>query len=88
MANDLTFTILENRDDLMEKWKRQMQSETLLEGYRAERFIEYTEDLVKIVDMDTDFMLKTLDNIRVCEDGMLVVAFVDGTQIECKNEEE
>jgi len=38
--------------------------------------------------MDTDFMLKTLDYIKVCEDGALVVVFLDGTEIECKNEEE
>ena len=33
-------------------------------------------------------MLKTLDHIKVCEDGALVVVFLDGTEIECKNEEE
>lgn len=27
----------------MERWKEQMQSENLLEGYRAERFVEYTD---------------------------------------------
>ena len=42
----------------------------------------------KIAEMDTDFMLKTLDYIKVCEDGALVVVFLDGTEIECKNEEE
>ena len=38
--------------------------------------------------MDTDFMLKTLDHIKVFEDGTLLVVFLDGTEIECKNEEE
>lgn len=36
--------------------------------------------------MDTDFMLKTLAHIRVFEDGTLVVVFLDGMEIECKNE--
>lgn len=35
-----------------------------------------------------DVMLKTLDHIKVFEDGTLLVVFLDGTEIECKNEEE
>ena len=41
-----------------------------------------------LTEMDTDFMLKTLDPIKVFEDGTLLVVFLDGTEIECKNEEE
>ena len=33
-------------------------------------------------------MLKTLDHIKVFEDGTLLVVFLDGTEIECKNGEE
>lgn len=42
----------------------------------------------ELTEMDTDFMLKTLDHIKVFEDGTLLVVFLDGTEIECKNEEE
>ena len=38
--------------------------------------------------MDTDFMLKTLDYIKVFENGTLLVVLLVGTEIECKNEEE
>ena len=62
--------------------------ENLLEGYRAEKFIEYTDGAEPLTEMDTDFMLKTLDHIKVFEDGTLLVVFLDGTKIECKNEEE
>lgn len=41
-----------------------------------------------LTEMDTDFMLKTLDHIKVFEDGTLLVVFLDGTEIECKNGEE
>ena len=41
-----------------------------------------------MTEMDTDFMLKTLDHIKVFEDGTLLVVFLDGTESECKNEEE
>ena len=65
-----------------------MQSKNLLEGYRAEKFIEYTDGAETLTEMDTDLMLKTLDHIKVFEDGTLLVVLLDGTEIECKNEEE
>lgn len=74
--------------DFMEQWTEQLQSENLLEGYRAEKFIEYTDGAEPLTEMDMDFMLKTLDHIKVFEDGTLLVVFLDGTEIECKNEEE
>lgn len=80
--------LVENREDFMEQWTEQLQSENLLESYRAEKFIEYTDGAKPLTEMDTDFMLKTLDHIKVFEDGTLLVVFLDGTEIECKNEEE
>ena len=80
--------LVENREDFMEQWTAQQQSENLLEGYRAEKFIEYTDGVETLTEMDTDFMPKTLDHIKVFEDGTLLVVFLDGTEIECKNEEE
>ena len=59
-----------------------------MECYRAEKFIEYTDVAEPLTEMDTDFMLKTLDHIKFFEDGTLLVVFLDGTEIECKNEEE
>ena len=56
------------------------------------RFARNTLDCLNYVreltEMDTDFMLKTLDHIKVFEDGTLLVVFLDETEIECKNEEE
>ena len=80
--------LVENREDFMEQWTEQLQSDNLLEGYRAEKFIEYTDGAEPLKEMDTDFMLKTLNHIKVFEDGTLLVVFLDGTEIECKNEEE
>ncbi len=80
--------LLENRESFMERWEEQLNSDNLLEGYRAEKFMEYTDKAKPLIEMDTDFMLKTLDYIKVFEDGTLRVVFLDGTEIECKNEEE
>lgn len=81
-------SILENREYFIEKWKEQKQSENLLKGYRAERFIELVIGAEPIQKLETDFMLKTLDHIKVFEDGTLMVVFLDETEIEFKNEEE
>ena len=64
-----------------------MWGKDLLVGYRAERFVEYTKDAESLREMDTDFMLKTLDHIKVFEDGTLLVVFLDGSEIECRSEE-
>lgn len=80
--------LVENREAFMERWKEQMQSENLLEGYRAEKFIEYTDGVQPLTEMDADFMLKTLDYIKVFENGTLLVVFLDGTEIECRSEKE
>ena len=38
--------LVEKREDFMEQWTEQLQSKNLLEGYRAEKFIEYTDGAV------------------------------------------
>ena len=50
-------------------------------------FIEYTDGAEPLTEMDTDFMLKTLDHIKVLR-MELCWCVLDGTEIECKNEEE
>lgn len=80
--------VLESREHFIKKWEVQKRSENLLEGYRAERFISFVAEAEPIQQMDMDFMLKTLGHIKVFEDGTLLVVFLDGTEIECKSEEE
>ncbi len=80
--------ILENKEYLWQKWEQQKQREDLLEVYRAKNFQELTKDKKPIDKMDTEFILRVLNHIKVFEDGTLRVVFLDGTEIECKNEEE
>lgn len=76
--------ILDNREACLEKWNRQKESDNLLEAYRSGQFIECTEDTTPVDKLEPDFMLKVLDRIKVFEDGMLEVVFLDGTKIECR----
>jgi hypothetical protein len=52
------------------------------------KFMGYTDEVAILTEMDTDFKLKMTDHIKVFEDVTLRVVFLDGTEIECKNEEE
>jgi len=74
--------ILENREHFLQKWEGQKSSEDFLKVYRAIDFLKLMQTERKI---DTDFVLRILSHIRVFEDGMIVVVFQDGTEIECKN---
>lgn len=56
-----------------------------LSGREIHRIYGWAKPLTK---MDTDFMLKTLDHIKVFGYEALLVVFLDGTESECKNEEE
>ncbi|WP_244287733.1 recombinase family protein [Lacrimispora celerecrescens] len=80
--------VFENKEYFWRKWERQKQSENFLEVYRAKDFQELTKDKKLIEKMDADFILRILNHIKVFEDGMLMVVFLDGSEIECKNEEE
>ena len=79
--------LVENCVSFLERWKQQMQGENYLAGYRAENFVEYTKDAKPLKEMDTDFMLKKLDHIKVFENGTLRVIVLYGSESECRSEE-
>lgn len=80
--------VLENKEYFWQKWEEQKKSENLLEAYRVVDFQNIVEDAKSLAKMETNFMLRVLDHIKVFEDGTLMVVFLDGTEIECKNDEE
>ena len=45
-------TLVENREDFMEQWTEPLQSENLLEGYRAEKYIEYTKGTENLTEIE------------------------------------
>ena len=63
-------------------------SENLLEAYRGMDFQNVIENAEPLEKMETYFMLRVLDHIKVFEYWTLMVVFLDGTEIECKNDEE
>lgn len=51
-------------------------------AYRAQDLTRIIGDAQPIEKMETDFMLRVLDHIKVYESGTLVVVFMKGTEIE------
>lgn len=79
-------TLLENREQAVPEWEEAMKRDDLLARYRAKKFLELTKKAQPIDELDTDLMLRVLDYIKVYEEGMLVVVFLDGTEIEYRAE--
>lgn len=75
-------TIIENIESCRTKWKTQTKGEDLLTAYRAEDFMKLTKNAESINKVDTDFMIRVLDNITIYESGEIIINFYDGTKIE------
>lgn len=69
---------------LLPEWEEKIQSEDLLARFRAMDFMEITKGTEPIRRLDIDLMLRTVDYIKVYENGMVVTVFLDGTEIEYK----
>jgi len=78
--------LIDNREVIKERWERFAEFGNPLEQYRAMQFADITEDGQHIKDFDTNFMLKTLDHVKVFESGKLLVTFMDGTEMELGGE--
>lgn len=57
-----------------------------LEQYRAVQFAYMIEGARNIKEINTDFILKTLDHIKVYETGNIIIRFMDGTEMECNED--
>jgi hypothetical protein len=78
--------LLDNREELKKKWETTAEFGNPLEQYRAVQFADITEDAKHIKEIDTDFILRTLDHIKVYETGKIIIRFMDGTEMECNGE--
>lgn len=75
-------TIIDNIESCKAKWEMQANGNDLLTAYRARDFLRLTENQKEIDKVDTDFVIRVLDNITVYENGRIVIRFLDGTEIE------
>lgn len=78
--------LLECRDMLVPEWEEKMQGADLLAKFRAMDFMEIMKDAQLLEKVDIDLMLRTVDYIKVYENGMVVTIFWEGTEIEWRNQ--
>jgi DNA invertase Pin-like site-specific DNA recombinase len=78
--------LVKNRENYIFKWKQAAQGEDLLKAYKAKQFMGLIESTGMIEKIDNDFLLKTLENIKVYDKDVLIVRFLDGSEIECGGE--
>lgn len=57
----------------------------MLAKFRAMDFMEITKEAQPLQEVDIDLMLRTVECIKVHENGMVVTVFLDGTEIEWIN---
>lgn len=75
-------TIIENIESCRTKWKAQANGDDLFTAYRAKDFLKLTENAESINKVETEFMIRVLDNIIIYESGDIIINFYDGTKIE------
>lgn len=74
--------LVRNKEGLKAKWEKIIEGEDVLLKYKTKQIIKLVEIMSPLEEVDIDLMLKTLDIVRVYEDGRVVIKFYDGTEME------
>ena len=78
--------IIENKGYFMEKWKDELQSESVLLRYKAGDFIKIIKDAVPIKEYDMDLFFRIIEKMTVFEGQKIILTLLDGTEIEVVTE--
>lgn len=73
--------IQENRNNIMDYWKQQIENGDVLERYRAKQFIELTKDTTPLHELDLALVGKILEYVTVEKMGILNFFFLDRTEL-------
>ena len=77
-------TLVENKEYLLEKWEKAIESADALKKYSLRMLIRILELTTKIEEFDESLCLKLLEQIKVVADKeKLVVTLFEGTSVEC-----
>ncbi len=76
-------SIVENKDCFINKWKEHLQSDNLLQKYRAKQFINIIKDAEPLEKFDIELYFSIIEKLTVFEEEKIIVTLLDGTEIEC-----
>lgn len=78
--------MIENKDCFIEKWKKGLKSDNLLQKYKANQFIEIINNAELTEDFDMDLYFKIIEKMTIFEGEKIIVTLLEGTVIECEIE--
>jgi DNA invertase Pin-like site-specific DNA recombinase len=77
-------TLLENKQHFLEKWQGEIQEGNALKRYRLKEIIKVIEEQGKLEEFDENLLLKVLDHITLAEGKVIILKFLDGTELKCE----
>ena len=72
--------ILSRRNTNMRKWERMLKSDNALQRVRAKQFIEITDGMEPLIEIDLQLVSRVFDHCIVQKGGDTVYKFLDGTE--------
>ncbi len=75
--------MIENKDYFLEKWQERLDSDNVLQRYKAKQFIGIITEAKPILKFDINLYFALVEKIMIYDGGRLIVSFLEGTEIEC-----
>jgi DNA invertase Pin-like site-specific DNA recombinase len=75
--------MIENKDYFLEKWQERLDSDNVLQRYKAKQFIGIITEAKPILKFDINLYFALVEKITVYDGGRLLVSLLEGTEIEC-----
>ena len=75
--------MVENKDYFISKWQELLESDNVLQRYKAKQFTGIISRAEPITEFDIDLYFALVEEITVFDDGRLIVSLLDGTNVEC-----
>lgn len=74
--------IIENKDYFIEKWKKGLQSDNLLQRYKAKQFMDIINNAEPIERFDMDLFFKIIEKMTVFEGKRITVMLLGNTKVD------
>ncbi|MBP2628435.1 MAG: hypothetical protein H6Q68_3146 [Firmicutes bacterium] len=74
--------MIENEDYFVEKWQERLESNNLLQRYKAKQFIEIITEYKPIAEFDIGIYFALVEKVSVHAEDRLTINLLDGTEVE------
>lgn len=78
--------LLENKDYFLEKWQERLESENLLQRYKAKQYIKLIEARGAIKEFDIELYFALVEKFTLFPAKRIIVKLLDGSEVECITE--